>query len=168
MISLAKVAVTIDYKNSVTAVLNDNPSTKDGFLYTPAREFYGGQFVLLPENFRDTQLYMRLVLGKPHILLENAQISVLNGSMTQGLAKKTAIRLRRFGFHVIETGNYDTSKPVFRTFINNQSGDKTYATAKMLSEILEAELVAPIETEDRGDLLSDEDLIDIQIVLGTS
>ncbi len=168
LISLAKVAVTIDYKNSVTAVLNDNPSTKDGFLYTPAREFYGGQFVLLPENFRDTQLYMRLVLGKPHILLENAQISVLNGSMTQGLAKKTAIRLRRFGFHVIETGNYDTSKPVFRTFINNQSGDKTYATAKMLSEILEAELVAPIETEDRGDLLSDEDLIDIQIVLGTS
>ena len=174
IIALAKLVVGIDYNNSITAVLNDDPNKKDGFLYTPAREFYGGQFVLLPENLRDTQIFMNLVLIEPEVLLEKAQISVLNGTGIQGKAGDTATRLRRFGFHVIETGNYDSDKPVFRSFIRNFSGKETAKTSEVLAEILDAEIMQleEIETIDSStqntSSQQEERLIDIQIVLGTN
>ncbi len=163
-IALAKIMVSIDYNNSVMAVLNDDQTKKDGFLYTPAREFYGGQFVLLPENLRDTQLFMNLVLIQPEILLENAQISILNGTSIQGKAGEASGRLRRFGFHVIETGNYESNTPIFRTFIRNYSGEKTDGTAKILSEILDAEIIPMGENVPPNP----DNLIDIQVVLGTN
>ena len=165
MIALAKIVVGIDYNNSITAVLNDDPNKKDGFLYTPAREFYGGQFVLLPENLRDTQIFMNLVLIEPEVLLEKAQISILNGAAIQGKAGEAATRLRRFGFHVIETGNYESEKAVFRSFIRNFAGEKTADTARVLADILGAEIMVFEETEDSLALV--ENLIDIQVVLGT-
>ncbi len=166
IIALAKTGLNIDYQNSITAVLNDDPMRKDGFLYTPAREFYGGQFVLLPENLRDTQLFMNLILIHPETLLENAQISVLNGSKLQGLAKKNAVRLRRFGFHVIETGNYESDKPVFRSFVRNYSGKKTERTARTLADVLDAELF--LMDESITPVKKSSDLIDIEVVLGTN
>ncbi|WP_321490396.1 LytR C-terminal domain-containing protein [uncultured Hyphomonas sp.] len=81
---------------------------RGGLLYAPAREFYNGQFVLLPQSMADTQAFLDLVLLHPEVLLENAQISVLNGTVEEGLASKAASRLRRLGFHVIEIGNYET------------------------------------------------------------
>lgn len=166
IIALAKIAIGVDYSNSITAVLNDDPARKDGFLYTPAREFYGGQFVLLPEDLRDTQLFMELTLLRPEILLESAQISVLNGSKVQGMARESTTRLRRFGFHVIETGNYEADRPVFRSFVRNYSGKKTEKTAKMLSTILGAEL-RPVP-EDISSPKKSSNLVDIEVVLGTN
>ena len=167
LISLAKLAVGLDYRNSVTAVLNDDPTRKDGFLYTPAREFYGGQFVLLPEDLGDTRIFMRLILDQPEILLEKAQVSILNGTKTSGLAGEAASRLRRFGFHVIETGNYDTQMPIFRSFVHNISVGKTDKTSAILAEILDAELLPP--AVDSAAINKPEDgLIDVQVVLGTN
>ncbi len=170
VIALAKVGISIDYSNSVTAVLNDDPEKKDGFLYTPAREFYAGQFVLLPYDLRDTQLFMQLILVRPEILLEKAQIEVLNGSRIQGKASETGKRLRRFGFHVISTGNHESDMPVFRSWVKNLGGEKTQATAKLLSELLDAEYI-PTKLEDvqaRETAAPEERLIDVQVVLGAT
>lgn len=167
IVALAKVVIGVDYSNSITAVLNDDPNKKDGFLYTPAREFYGGQFVLLPENLRDTQIFMNLVLIEPEVLLEKAQISVLNGTAISGKAGEAATRLRRFGFHVIETGNYEADKPVFRSFIRNLSGEKTAQTANVLADILDAEIIKQ-ETSETINAVNSNELIDIEIILGTN
>jgi LCP family protein required for cell wall assembly len=163
MIALSKIAIAIDYENAVTAVLNDDPMNTGGYLYTPAKEFYGGQFVLLPENLKETQLFMDLVLIHPEILLENAQISVLNGSKIGGKASKMSIRLRRLGFHVIDVGNYDSERPLFKSFIRDISGETKQKTKKFLKELFDA----PVESIPL-DEMNQEDLIDLQLILGTN
>lgn len=163
MVALAKIGIAIDYGNAVTAVLNDDPSQVGGYLYTPAKEFYGGQFVLLPEDLKETQLFMDLVLIHPDLLLENAQMSVLNGSMIEGKASETSARLRRLGFHVIDVGNYDSERPLFKSFIRDLSSGTKERTKKLLQEIFDAPVESvPVEQ------LDPEGLIDLQIVLGTN
>lgn len=165
MIALAKIAIAIDYSNSVTAVLNDDPTQMGGFLYTPAKEFYGGQFVLLPEDLKDTQLFMDLVLIHPQVLLENAQVSVLNGSMISGKAGDTASRLRRLGFHVIDIDNYESDRPVFKTFLRDLSGpDQHTGTRAILKQIFEAPPVEIAPPQEQNP----ESLIDLQVILGTN
>jgi polyisoprenyl-teichoic acid--peptidoglycan teichoic acid transferase len=163
-VALAKVGLGIDYGNVVSAVLNDDPAQTGGFLYTPAKEFYGGQYVLLPEDLKDTQLFMDLVLIHPEILLENAQISVLNGSMTAGKASRMAVRLRRLGFHVIDVGNYHSDRPVFRTFLKDYVGEKELKTKKIIERVFDAnhtEVVPEMEQDPNN-------LIDFQVILGTN
>jgi polyisoprenyl-teichoic acid--peptidoglycan teichoic acid transferase len=163
-VALAKVGLGIDYGNVVSAVLNDDPAQMGGLLYTPAKEFYGGQFVLLPEDLKDTQLFMDLVLIHPEILLENAQVSVLNGSMTSGLASRMAVRLRRLGFHVIDIGNHKSDRPVFRTFLKDFTGGKDLRTKKILEKVFDVNHteVIPVEEQDPNNL------IDLQVILGTN
>ncbi|MDH3324742.1 MAG: LCP family protein, partial [Candidatus Peregrinibacteria bacterium] len=161
LVALAKIGTAINYDNSVSAVLNDDQTKKGGFLYTPAKEFYGGQFVLLPEDLKDTQSFIDLTLIHPKVLLENAQISVLNGSKISGQAGKMASRLRRLGFHVIETGNYDSEKPVFRTFIKDVSGKSRY-TIEFLKDLLGNEQI------EKPELYDEPGLIDLKVILGTN
>jgi len=145
-------------------VLNDDPTQMGGFLYTPAKEFYGGQFVLLPEDLKDTQLFMDLVLIHPEILLENAQVSVLNGSMTSGLASRMAVRLRRLGFHVIDVGNYESDRPVFRTFLRDYTGGKDIKTKKIIERVFDVNHTEVISAEEKDP----NNLIDLQVILGTN
>lgn len=164
MVALAKIAMAIDYSNAVSAVLNDDPMQTGGFLFTPAKEFYGGQFVLLPEDLKDTRLFMDLVLIHPDVLLEKAQISVLNGSKMEGKAGDAASRLRRLGFHVIEIGNHESDMPVVRTFLQDFSGpEKEFRTVEILEDVFDARIV-PVSPET---LQSHDGLIDLQLVLGT-
>ena len=69
IIALAKIGIGINYEDTISVVLNDDPMQQGGYLYTPAKEFYEGQFVLLPKNLKETQLFMSLVLIKPEILI---------------------------------------------------------------------------------------------------
>ena len=159
--ALAQVGMGIDYGDIVSAVLNDDPNNKGGFLYTPAQEFYGGQFVLLPENEIDTQHFIYLTLANPDILLENAQISILNGSDIEGRAGKLARRLRRMGFHVIETGNYK-GEPVVGTMVSDFSNGKTGKTVDFIQKLIDVSKVTGVLPEE-----DDSDgLIDVQIILG--
>lgn len=164
MVALAKIGLGVDYGNVVSAVLNDDPAQMGGFLFTPAKEFYGGQFVLLPEDLKDTQLFMDLVLIHPEILLENVQLSVLNGSMTSGLASRMALRLRRLGFHVIDIGNFESDRPVFRTFLKDYTTGTNFKTKKILEKVFDVnhtEVIPPEEQELNN-------LVDLQIILGTN
>jgi len=127
-------------------------------------EFYGGQYVLLPENLQDTQTFLDLVLIHPEILLENAQISVLNGSKLEGKASKMAERLRRLGLHIIEVGNYDSDIPVQKTFLKDFTPEKTLKTTNFLANLLETSHLENVLVESTDP----NNLIDIQIILGTN
>ncbi len=164
VVALAKMGLAIDYSNAVSAVLNDDVMKRGGFLFTPAMEFYGGQYVLLPENLKDTQTFLDLVLIHPEILLENAQISVLNGSKLEGKASKIAERLRRLGLHIIEVGNYDSDIPVYKTFLKNFTPEKTLKTTNFLASLLETSHLENVLVES----IDPNNLIDIQIILGTN
>jgi LCP family protein required for cell wall assembly len=164
LITLAKIGTSIHFENTISAVLNDDPTQKGGLLYTPDKSFYGGQFVLLPESIKETQHFMHLTLIEPEILLENAQISVLNGSRMEGKAREQASRLRRLGFHVIEIGNHDSDKPVFRTFVQDLAPDINSKSKDFLVDLFNgAKTETPISP-----LTADEQLIDFRVILGTN
>lgn len=162
MMALAKIGMGIDYGDIVSAVLNDDPTQKGGLLYAPAREFYGGQFVLLPHSLSDTQAFLDLVLLRPEVLLENAQIAVLNGTDESGVAGKAAARLRRLGFHVIEVGNYETEtgNPVATSFMETAVGVQTNRSIDFLKDFFGVNIV-----RESTDIKSDS-LIDVQIIIG--
>ena len=158
MSALAKIGSKIDYGDIVSAVLNDDPTQNGGLLYSPAREFYNGQFVLLPRSIQDTKKFIELTLITPEVLLENAQISVLNGSEIEGLAGKLGGRLRRLGFHVAEIGNYDSDIPLQQTFV------KKFAEKPQTIDFIKNYLgIKNIDPQ----ITPTDDIIDIQIVLGT-
>ncbi len=162
LVALAKVGMGIDYGDIVSAVLNDDPTQRGGLLYAPAREFYNGQFVLLPRSMADTQAFLDLVLIHPAVLLENAQIAVLNGTEEEGVAGKVAAQLRRLGFHVIEVGNYETEtgNPVATSFLEIAPTATTNGTKKFLSQFFDISITRT------SDAISSESLIDIQLILG--
>ncbi len=162
LFAIAKLGVGIDYGDIVSAVLNDDPTQRGGLLYAPAREFYNGQFVLLPQSMADTQAFLDLVLIHPEVLLENAQIAVLNGTEEEGVAGKAAARLRRLGFHVIEVGNYETEtgNDVATTFLEISPTADTPGSKKFLKSFFDASIVRT------SDKISSESLIDIQLILG--
>jgi LCP family protein required for cell wall assembly len=158
MSALAKLGMGIDYGDIVSAVLNDDPGQNGGLLYAPAREFYNGQFVLLPKSKKDNQKFIELTLIDPDILLENAQISILNGPGEEGKAGKLGRRLRRLGFHVAEIDNYKTDN-VAESFV--QVFTEQPKTMKFLNEFIKLKKIIPQTTVMEGD-----GIIDIQIILG--
>lgn len=175
IISLARLGMGLDYGDIVSHVLNNDTSKSGGLLYTPAKEFYGGQFVLLPEDEKDTKAFIFLTLEEPDVLLENAQISILNGSSIAGRAGEMAAKLRRLGFHVIETGNYKKSA-IIGTYIRPKNRDTNEKTIAFLKEYLSAEIFLEAPTDVSSSQYVDEfsvtteekdnGIIDIEIILG--
>jgi hypothetical protein len=177
LLELGKIAAGVDYDGLVSAVLNDEPTNRGGLLYAPAREFYNGQFVLLPLDLKDTRKFIELTLITPEILLENAQIAVLNGSRVTGLANQVAQRLRRLGFHVIETDNYDSESPVLESFYTRVSNQDIPLTERFLEryfgfdplpKIEPAALVEPEDEVAEETPIDALELIDLNIVLGVA
>lgn len=177
LLELGKIIVGVDYQGLVSAVLNDDPANRGGLLYAPAREFYNGQFVLLPLSLSDTQKFIELTLITPEILLENTQIKVLNGSPITGLANEFAQRLRRLGFHIIETGNYDSEEPVLESFYTRVSNNEvpltetflqTYFGIKPFTPAVDETIKTPSQTViEKSNAIAIE-LIDLNIVLGVT
>lgn len=164
LISLASIAIDIDYANAVVAVLNDDPQKPGGYLYTPAKEFYGGRFVLLPEDLKETQLFMDLVLIHPDVLLENAQIEVLNGSRISGNARQASNRLKKLGFHVIEVGNYESEMPIFTNVIELISPEENKETIQILKKIFETDKILTTAPEN----IPADNVTDIKVIIGTA
>lgn len=161
LIALAKIGVGIDYQNSLSAVLNDDPTKKGGLLYSPAREFYGGQFVLLPKSVTDMQKFIDLLLIHPEVLLEKAQISILNGSGIQGEATRLADRLKRLGLHVTNVGNADNDIPLRTGYFRNISGKNIDGTSEFLSNFLRMK-----EKKSETPVINNGGVIDLEIVIG--
>ncbi len=164
IVALAKTAVGIDYKRAVSAVLNDDPTKQGGFLYVPDRAEYGGRFVLRPKNLVDTQKFINLVLINPKVLLEQAQLEILNGSGIEGEARRLSLRLKRFGLHVIQIGNYE-EESVRQGFYQNLTDINFSKTETFLEDLLR---LKKLKTETPFMKNEDQNLVDIQIVIGTN
>ena len=108
MISLASVGKNIDRSHLVRKVIHDDPGQEGGFLYTPERELYNGQFVLIPfgEGYELIHKYANLIFHHREIFYDPAVIEVLNATRKSGIARNTAYQLTRFGFNVKEIDNY--------------------------------------------------------------
>ncbi|KKR09125.1 MAG: cell envelope-related transcriptional attenuator [Candidatus Peregrinibacteria bacterium GW2011_GWF2_39_17] len=118
MTYLAKISTKFDRQNVSSWILNDNPLTTGGFLYTPDRELYNGAFVLTPytQDYSDIQAFANLVLIHPEIHATHLTYQILNGTSSNGVASEVLYYLNRFGFDVVRYGNAP-EKPIATTSI---------------------------------------------------
>jgi len=123
MIAMASFAKRFDQKNLVMKVIHDDPGQDGGFLYTPERKYYNGQFVLVPDgNSLDLiHVYANLIFHHREALMKPAKIEVLNATKVPGIARQVASDLNRFGFNTGDIDNlYDSDgerKYVDKSFI---------------------------------------------------
>jgi hypothetical protein len=89
-------------------VIHDDPGQEGGFLYTPERELFNGQFVLVPfgGDYDLIHKYADLVFHQREIFFDLPVIEVLNATKYSGIARNAAYQLIRFGFDVQEIDNY--------------------------------------------------------------
>jgi LCP family protein required for cell wall assembly len=157
-VQLAHLASEIDPEQIVTAVIDHN--------YTLALETPDGAQVLIPN--REAMRELRsLVFSGPQeagaaatvaerLAEENARISVLNGSNTTGLARRTGDYLTSEGFQVVEIG--DASSQYDNTLVIYYA-DKRF-TSKKLATLLKLPLSSVVSGSDpEGDY-------DVVLILG--
>lgn len=128
IIELAKISKDFGKENIVSNVLSDNPDQCGGFLYTPAREFFDGAFVLLPagKNYDSIHEMADLIFRHTDVMKENPVIQVLNGTKTANMAGEVGMYLNRICFNVIYYGNADTKDHATTTiyYIPGPKGEK--------------------------------------------
>jgi len=177
IIELAKIAKEFNSKNFSSRVLNDDPNSCGGFLYTPAREFFGGAAVLLPAGGNS---YMQEMISNyfedENIDLSQYPIQVLNATKTSGLAGDVMSHLLRNCYEVNKIGNA-TNREQLKTFIYfkpekttiENSESNTESSTKIaipqialdLKEIVGGEIKSGIPAE----YLTEEKLLDSKIVI---
>lgn len=108
MIALGGFAKQMDRSHMVRKVIHDDPGQEGGFLYTPERKLYNGQFVLVPfgNDYDLIHRYADLIFHQREIYYEMPVIEVLNATRIPGIARNAAYQLVRFGFDVQSIDNY--------------------------------------------------------------
>ena len=108
MIALAGFAKHFDRSHLISKVIHDDPGQDGGFLYTPEREFYNGQFVLIPfgENLSLIHKYCDLIFNHRKAFWSPPEIEILNATKYSGIARNAAYQLNRFGFNITNIDNY--------------------------------------------------------------
>jgi len=175
LIALASFAKGFDTSNVLSKVIHDDPSREGGFLYTPERQYYNGQFVLVPDgnNYDLIHRYADLIFNKRDIFLSPAKIEVLNGTKESGIAREVASNLNRFGFNITNIDNLldknGKKKLIDKSFIRynswevDQSGTVIAhfkSTLDALSGFVKGDAIANDEAK------IDDKVADISIVLG--
>ena len=105
-------------------LIHDDPTQCGGFVYSPSREFYNNQFVLIPAGgYESIHQYADLNLNTPQIAQENSKIHILNGTSVVGVAGETKQVLKRFCFDIIRYGNaknLQTTETIY--YYNKENG----------------------------------------------
>lgn len=120
-IYLGRKASKFNGENIAHAVINDDPYSQGGFLYTPEREYYGGAFVLVPQTktFEELKEFARVTLYTTEVLIEKTPIHILNGTNFANLAFDGLSYMERYGFDVVRFGNSeektDENRILYRT-----------------------------------------------------
>lgn len=108
ILELAKLSKEFNKEDIFPAVLNDDPTSCGGLLYTPAREYFDGAAVLLPAG-GGTYSYIHEVtdtlFNHTKTVAAQEEIQVLNGTKTPGLAAVTMNLLLRNCLNVTYYGN---------------------------------------------------------------
>jgi LCP family protein required for cell wall assembly len=112
MLALASFGKDFNVNRVVMKVLQDNNPPRPGtFLYTPKREYYDGQFVLVPQgnNLELIHLYSDLIFHHRDIFINPVKITVLNATKTSGIAGVLAAKLEKFTLNVVDVDNLEGS-----------------------------------------------------------
>lgn len=104
MVSLASFAQEWDSTTLNVSTLNDDPSSKGGFLYTPDRTLFGGAFILMPSNMEQVKKYVKNMLYSDSAA-QKIPIAVLNGTKVSGMAAIAKMGLGRYGIKTDRFGN---------------------------------------------------------------
>jgi len=107
IIELAKLAQEFQKDDIFPLVINDDPSTCGGLVYTPAREYFAGASVLIPpgEGYEYIHHFTDVVFKNIQPFTLEEKVQVLNGTKTPGLAGVTLNLLSRFCVNVVYYGN---------------------------------------------------------------
>ncbi len=123
MLAMASFAKDFERENMVMKVLHDDPGRDGGFLYTPERKYYNGQFVLVADgdSLDLINKYADLIFHRREVLLDPVKIEILNATKVPGIARNVTSHLNRFGFNLAGVDNLKDGsgkrKYVERSFI---------------------------------------------------
>ena len=145
MISLAALAEKIDPEHLFTFRLHDDPGQTGGFLVTPARELYGGAFVLVPFLNLETRPLAQIhafayliFLERRAMLIEAVPLAIENGTGVTGLAGALAQNLERYGFTIADVR--DAPLPSDTTFAELPSSTAGRQLGRILQGFFQLEL----------------------------
>jgi len=175
LVTLAGIAKDMEKENFLTLQLNNvnglygDQLWKGGLLYSPPRDLFEDEFVMLPVSipefpvtWKQVQLLMSLYFGKRKLYLAAPKIAVLNAGAVEGSARKLAREFIKFDFEVVEVTNVPDRKEFAEShvIVGNESQKDT-------AEFFGAGLKIPPEemTEVWRSVLQDR-ASDITIVLG--
>ncbi len=106
LLSLVNIAGNINKDHIFSYnITNTERSGMGWFLYTPARDLYGGMSVLVPylqgENnpWAQIQLYYFIVTNFPNLSADIAKVHVYNTTKKEGIASSVAEHLLRYGIN---------------------------------------------------------------------
>lgn len=161
IVRLARLAAEIPRENICSAVIAGDYIEK-------LETLPDGSAVVMPDRAKVRQLILDVYSGTgrcspeaqdftEEALAENAKVSVLNGTLQEGLATETGNRLSTAGLNVVSTGNADRFD-YQTTVIYNYTG-KT-ATAQFIATLLH--LPSDVIVEEAGGT----GMVDIEVVLG--
>lgn len=107
IIEMAKISRDFDKEDVFPMVINDDPSSCAGWVYTPAREYFDGAAVLLPagNGYEHLNSFVDFVFNNIKVISYQDEIQVLNGTKTPGLAGLTMNMLLRNCLNVMYYGN---------------------------------------------------------------
>ena len=106
MLTMGSMAGDFQENQIEHRLIHDDPNICGGFLYTPDRSYYNGQFVLVPAGGYDyVYRYSDLNFNLPQVSHTHTTIHIMNGTPTWGIAAENKQILKRYCFDVIRHGN---------------------------------------------------------------
>ena len=123
MVMLAGIAKDMEKEKFLTLQLNNvnglygDQLWKGGLLYSPPRNLFDDEFVMLPVSipefpvtWKQVRLLARLYFGNRTLYLPNTKFSILNGGAAEGTAGELAREFIKFGFEVETVSNVPDRK----------------------------------------------------------
>ncbi len=151
ILELAKLSKEFNKDDIFPAVLNDDPSSCGGLLYTPAREYFDGAAVLLPAGggtYSYIQQVANTIFNHTKTMAAQEEIQVLNGTKTPGLAGVTMNLLLRNCLNVTYYGNA-TNRDLEQSTIYYKPGPEGEepVTLALIKELVPLPVIAGIPPE---------------------
>lgn len=141
LMSLAKSGIQIDRANIITMQLSDRNGLygdivlPGGFLYTPPRDQFDGQSVLLPVSipefpvtWKQLQTLKNLLIDERTPYINRSPIAVLNAGAVSGMARKLANEITRYGLRDVDLVANATLDDQAASVIAADEAGKTLAT----------------------------------------
>ncbi len=150
IIEIARLSKEFDKEGIYPAVLNDDPSSCGGLIYTPAREYFAGASVLLPagNDYNYIHQFTDIIFNNTKTIALQEEIQVLNGTKTPGLAGNTMNLLLKNCLNVTYYGNA-SERPLSDSTIYYQPGPKGEEpkTLNLIKTLIPVTTKAGIPTE---------------------